>query len=562
MPKVALRIPSDVRRQLRRGKRVTQRERDELDLCSPKRGPAGFLHWLEHYAHVQDRKTKRDVPFVPFRGQRRVIPDLVIGLWVVLLKGRQLGLTWLIAAYAVWRITFESMYTVTVVNQSLEYAQDFVWRVRYIYDRLPAWQRKRITRDSTTLLRFEANRNFGEIRAVAGSAKAGRSMSGDLVVLDEASRIDALEETMQALQPQIDVGEGQIVMLSSSAGPQGIFYETWRENYGEYGEMITESGVGPSGFKPIFLHWSERPGRDAEWYAKRQAELAKVSPVAIKQEYPDNPQEAWEYASGRVYPLFNRDSNIGDVEIPSTADRFRAIDWGQSKSAQVCLWLAHLPGHPGLLISPKCHNTIREFFAYRWDPDDPQKVLKEDDHTCDALRYAVTTFALTGLVYVYREMYIEDPVAKGWNPMREIEEIHHKSGWDQDYDTGRWQVTPTGELFSGTVADRSWKKMISLFNLHDLDVQAHRRITGPSGKPGKHNLAMDPVETEVKEGIRLVSALIDGTIEIERWIDVTRTEMAKRVALEDAARRVRANIPLDRRAMALVAKRLARRRRT
>lgn len=554
-----IRIPRDVRKRLKRGAKVSKEQEAELRKCSPKRGFKGFIRWLEHYARVQDRKTKSDVPFVPFPGQRRVIPDLVQGYWLVLLKGRQLGLTWLIAAYALWRITFESMYTVTVVNQSLEYAQDFVWRVRYIYERLPAWQRKKITRDSTTLLRFEANTNFGEIRAVAGSAKAGRSMSGDLVVLDEASRIDALEETMQALQPQIDVGEGQIVMLSSSAGPQGIFYETWEENYGEYGEAITESGVGPSGFKPIFIHWSERPGRDAAWYAKRAAELGKVSPVAIKQEFPDNPQEAWEYASGRVYPLFTRDRNIGDIEIPSTASLYRAIDWGESKSAQVCLWLAHLPGHPGLLVSPACPNTIREFFAYRWDPDDPQKVLKEDDHTCDAVRYAVVTFALTGLVYVYRELYVTDSVAKGWNPMTDIHAIHEHSGWDYDDDRSRWEVTPEGELYAGTVADRSWKKMISLFNLHDLQVQAHRRITGASGKAGKHNLAMDPVETEVKEGIRLVSALIDGTIEIERWIDVTRAEIARRAAQVDAARRVRANVPLDRRALRQLARRLRRR---
>lgn len=143
--------------------------------------------------------------------------------------------------------------------------------------------------------------------------------------------------------------------------------------------------------------------------------------------------------------------------------------------------------------------------------------------------------------------------------MNEIEAIHHRSGWDRNLDTDTWEVTPEGELFEGTVADRSWKKMIALFNMHEIGMRAHSRIEGQSGRR-KHNLAMDPAETEVKEGIRLVSALIEGTIGIETWIEVTRADIARKVALEDATAAVRANVPLERRAMALAARRFRQRR--
>jgi hypothetical protein len=53
-------------------------------------------------------------------------------------------------------------------------------------------------------------------------------------------------------------------------------------------------------------------------------------------------------------------------------------------------------GVVGLLVNPKCVNTIRELPAYAWDKSnaaaggDP-KPVKADDHTCDAVRYFLNT---------------------------------------------------------------------------------------------------------------------------------------------------------------------------
>lgn len=535
---------------------VSDEQKAEYGRCSPGRGAAGFLYFLEQFVRIQDKASRRDVPFIPFEGQRRIIPDLAAGTWLCLLKGRQLGITWLIAAWALYCIIFNRFYVVTVVFQKKKYAQQFIWRVLYMYRRLPEWLRKRITTKNKSDLKFQHADNDGQILAEVGDETSGRSITGDLVVIDEASRVPNLDDTLQGMIPQIDVAGGQIVMLSSSAGPQGVFHETWQQTYGEFGELLDDRGVGPSGFKPVFLHWSERPGRGKEWQEREWARLDKISPVARKQEHPENPQEAFEYAAGRIYPLFRREHNIGDIEIPTTAELYRAIDWGESQSAHVVLWLAHVRGPSSFLVSPSCPNTIREFFSYRWDDDDPTRVLKEHDHTCDAVRYAVVTFRLTGLVYVYREWYVEDSVAKGWNPMKEIVKVHEMSGWRRNADKpDRWRVSRTGELYAGTVADRTWKKMIGLYNLHDLNVRPHADIRLRRGKRDEQ----DRPETEVKEGIRLVSALIDGTIDLDHRIQVTREEVA--AAVEAAHRRVeqamgqRVGVGLDRAALMHAARR-------
>lgn len=46
-----------------------------------------------------------------------------------------------------------------------------------------------------------------------------------------------------------------------------------------------------------------------------------------------------------------------------------------------------MDGKPRLLISKNCKNLIREMRLYQWHPHIPNKVKKEDDDCCDALRY-------------------------------------------------------------------------------------------------------------------------------------------------------------------------------
>jgi hypothetical protein len=51
-----------------------------------------------------------------------------------------------------------------------------------------------------------------------------------------------------------------------------------------------------------------------------------------------------------------------------------------------------IDGRPGLAVHRRCRRTIDELIGYRWDPDAVGEYpLKENDHACDALRYALHT---------------------------------------------------------------------------------------------------------------------------------------------------------------------------
>jgi hypothetical protein len=528
LPAAQVRIPSV---------RQTPKEVAEYVRCSPLFGVSGFIRWCESHVKIQDRANKREVPFKMFEGQRRLAPRLVAGQWVLTLKGRQLGVTWDAAAYATWRLMYTSPFIAVCVSQERQYANDVLRRVVWMYNRLDPSLRCRLTKETSEVLRFEADGQESEIRSLVGSDKAARSLTGDLVIFDEASRIPLFEESLAAAIPALEVAQGQCLVLSTSAGPQGGFYDLWQRSYGDEGELLDKEGIGPTGFAPVFLHWAERPGRDEVWYDREARRLALISPVAAKQEYPNTPQEAWEHAAGRVYPLFTRERCVGEIAIPRDAQRFRAIDWGGAASAHVVLWIAHVLGKPGLLISPKCPNTIREMLAYRWDEDHPDRPVKKDDHTCDALRYAVSTFDLTGLVYVYREVYRTDSLRKGMNPLDHLEEIHKLSGWIEAPPNipERWIPGRDAEFFENTVYDShglAGQEIAAIYNEHDLPCHACRR----SRVVAKSDERPDNFEREILDGIRLVTMLVDGSRDLEKRVKVDRVH-AEAIAIYEKDRR-------------------------
>lgn len=497
-------------------------------------GTAGpFVHFVGTHCRIYDRARKLEVPFRLWPGQNKVAEALLVGDWLLVLKGRQVGLTWMLAAYVLWRLLFTPMWAGVVVNQRKEYAQDFIRRVLYMYWRLPWWMRVEWTTRNKGELRCEvlADSKLVELRSVVSGPEVVRSTTLDFMLIDEAAYVRELAATLHAATPAIESCKGQLICNTTAAGPGDDFHSLWLETTGETGELLKEDGKGPTGYRPVFLRWDERPGRrtaeeiasetfPGEWYEEQARRLDRISPIAVKREYPMTWMEAFEYGEGRFYPTFTRERVVSTIGVPDTAERYRAIDWGESKSAYVVLWIAHVRSLPGaLLVHPGCLNTIREHMGYRRD-DKTGRPVKSEDHTCDALRYAVVTFGMTGLVYVYRELYIKNSVAEGWSFTKDAVEIHEQSGWVFDEQRGQWRPGPKGERYTGTVADRALGKAINEFNANGIPCVGHARIKREDGMDGA---SIDAPYNEVLDGIKAVSTLLDGSEDIAQYIEVERS---------------------------------------
>lgn len=225
------------------------------------------------------------MPFKLWPAQLGVMYALMAGRLVLILKARQLGISWLCCWYALWLMLFHPGKVVLIFSKGQDEASVMLERIKKLYQRLPDWmlaELPTIERDNTTEIVF-SNGSMG--KSLPATKSAGRSLTASLVILDEAAFLAWADELYTALKPTID-GGGQLIILSTANGIGNLFHQLW-----------VKAAAGLNKFKAMFLPWWSRPGRDAAWYADQEREY--TDPRMVKQEYPATAVEAF-LVSGRT----------------------------------------------------------------------------------------------------------------------------------------------------------------------------------------------------------------------------------------------------------------------
>lgn len=225
------------------------------------------------------------MPFTLWPAQIGVIWQLMTERLVIILKARQLGISWICCAYALWLCLFQPGKVVLIYSKGQLEANKMLARVKKLYERLPDWLFAALparTIDNTTVQGWA---NGSRIESLPASPGAGRSETASLVILDEAAFQLFADPLYSALKPTIDNG-GQLIILSTANGIGNLFHQLW-----------TRAIARQNQFRAIFLPWWSRPGRDAAWYAAQLAEY--TDPAIVKQEYPASASEAF-LVSGRT----------------------------------------------------------------------------------------------------------------------------------------------------------------------------------------------------------------------------------------------------------------------
>jgi hypothetical protein len=199
-----------------------------------------------------------------------------------ILKARQLGQTWLVLCYILWRMIFKPVFTALVFSRRENEAIYLLGaqRLRGIYRRLPKWMRVRqVVADAS----HEWALSNGSI-AYGFPTTAGDSYTASMAFVDEADLVPDLESLMNAVKPTID-GGGSMCLLSRSdkATPNSLFKNTYRA-----------AKEGRSPWKAIFLPWYARPERDQAWYEiQKQDIFGRTGGLDdLFQQYPATDEEA------------------------------------------------------------------------------------------------------------------------------------------------------------------------------------------------------------------------------------------------------------------------------
>lgn len=256
--------------------------RAEVEKCR-----ASAEYFIHNYVVIDDvgGENGGEQPFHLWPEQRDALRHLERESRVIFLKARQLGITWLCLGYALWLMLFRDGQPVLLFSQGQVEAGEMLRRLKAMYERLPGWLSAELPRRVLDNASSQGWANNSWCKCLPATARAGRSFTAALVLMDEAAHQQTGGKLYAALKACVG-DKGQLFVVSSANGHDGFFDVLWEK-----------AQAGLNAFRAIFLSWRARPGRDEAWRLRQFAESA--DPELVKQEYPDNPSEAF-VASGRT----------------------------------------------------------------------------------------------------------------------------------------------------------------------------------------------------------------------------------------------------------------------
>jgi hypothetical protein len=273
---------------------------------------------MKHYVKIK-HPMRGTILFDLFDFQEETLQAFHDYKFNIILKSRQMGISTLVAAYALWMMTFFNDKTVLLISLKQDDAKDVVTKVRDAYTELPAWLKVQCTEDNRLSMRFK---NGSTIKASSTTKKSGVGQALSLLIIDEAALIEEAEELWTSAQPTLSTG-GNSIVLSTPRGVGNWFHKMWQ---GAEAENMNNT-VGKNGFHPIILPWNLHPERDEEW---RRVEGGKQgNPKNASQEYDCN-----FLASG---------DNVVDLNIIEFYKKNKATDPIECRGMDKNLWIWEYP---------------------------------------------------------------------------------------------------------------------------------------------------------------------------------------------------------------------------
>ena len=224
------------------------------------------IYFFNQYVKIQ-HPVQGSIPFKTYDFQDLCVNDFRKHRFNIVLKSRQLGLSTITAAYAMWMVLFHKDKNVLVIATKLAVAQNFIKKCKFLLASCPKWLvLPQIVKNNSQALEFN---NGSQIKAIPTSDDAGRSEALSLLIVDEAAFVRNFDTLWTGLYPTLATG-GEAIVLSTPNGVGGQYYDLWV--YAEKRENV---------FNPIKLPWDVHPERDAVWF---EEETKNMSQKQIAQE--------------------------------------------------------------------------------------------------------------------------------------------------------------------------------------------------------------------------------------------------------------------------------------
>ena len=193
------------------------------------------------------------VPFEMYDFQKEMVGTFHSNRFTICKLPRQSGKSTTIIAYLLHYVLFNPTVNVAILANKAATARDLLGRLQLAYEHLPKWLQQGVMSWNKGSLELE---NGSKILASSTSASAVRGGSYNIIFLDEFAYVPAnvAEQFFSSVYPTISSGKTTKVMIVSTPHGMNMFYKLWVDAEEQRNEYV-----------PIEVHWSEVPGRDAEW---------------------------------------------------------------------------------------------------------------------------------------------------------------------------------------------------------------------------------------------------------------------------------------------------------
>lgn len=249
----------------------------EILLCA-----GSSYYFITQYCMIYDAQAQDWIPFDLWEQQKEVLEVFDESQLSIVLKARQLGMTWLALGYALWLMLFRPIATVMLFSRRDDEAMYLISydRMKGIYKRLPDFLK---SRSAFVNNKHQLSLSNGSV-AYAFPTSAGDSYTASLVIVDEADLIPDLNQVMRAAKPTISAG-GKMILISraNKSLPNSEFKRIYR---------AAKANLNP--WSDVFLPWWVRPERNEDWYREQHDDILQRtgSLDELHEQYPATDAEA------------------------------------------------------------------------------------------------------------------------------------------------------------------------------------------------------------------------------------------------------------------------------
>jgi hypothetical protein len=226
-----------------------------------------------HFVKTHVKIVSLDEGLVPFKMwdfQEDIITRFHENRFNIAKLPRQTGKSTTVVSYLLHYALFNDNVNIGILANKASTARDLLGRLQTAYENLPKWIQQGVISWNKGSMELE---NGSKILAASTSASAVRGMSFNIIFLDEFAFVPnhIAESFFSSVYPTITSGTKTKVIIISTPYGMNHFYKLW-----------TDAVNGRNGYQFSEVHWSQVPGRDANWKALT---IANTSERQFTQEF-------------------------------------------------------------------------------------------------------------------------------------------------------------------------------------------------------------------------------------------------------------------------------------